>query len=366
MSQYDIENIDSGDMRLSEKIKKQILTWQILLMSLVSVVAALLFMDLLDGGLNLGQISLLSVILIPTLFALPIIVKKSKLLLIPCVILPLVVTIVCFIAGLLTYILFFLLLIALVAAPGISVGFLIKLIRAKMVGVKKRTETIAMVSGIIIPIISILLILTMFFVNPIGAFFANFKIQSYVVEHFPDYDLEVEFPRYDWKAGYFESNVASRENENINFRVIYWGDGRFWNYYNEVIAYYLTQILEEEFGDSVRMIQASNSRRTDHVFHDGNEVSIRLNVEIIDAYVLSEMIIKSWSLIEESGFEFASYNFHFYSDVIERMSINGLHPQYINDEELVLIIKGIYEDFVYHGRYRSVSHTLGRGTIGHR
>ena len=233
-------------------------------------------------------------------------------------------------------------------------------------GVKKRGPLISKTAKIIIFVVLMIFYIpihTLF--NPIGTFFSYFRIQAYIARYFYDYDLEISYPQFGFKGRYFRSIATLRDNENISFTVIYWGGGRFWNYYDDVLAVYLTQILEPEFGNSLRSIQTYNPRVTDRgqpVFFRTRTASIRLDVENKNPYTLANVMIDTMSLIQANNYEFESYDFHFRGDVIERMTIRGLHPQKINVEELISLLETIYDDFVYCGRYRAITHTMGDDT----
>ena len=71
--------------------------WRILFLSVGSLAAVLLMMDILSGiTRGLGVISFLGLLLTPALFAVPIIIKKPKLLLVPSVLLPLFIAVIVF------------------------------------------------------------------------------------------------------------------------------------------------------------------------------------------------------------------------------------------------------------------------------
>jgi hypothetical protein len=205
-----------------------------------------------------------------------------------------------------------------------------------------------------------------FVANPIGACFSYGRIQAYIAEHFCDYDLDVSYPRFDFKGNHFESIATLRNNEDISFRVVDWGDGKFWNYYDQVAVGFLTQILEPELGNNLVLIQAYNPRITEPG-QPGFRTSfagIRLNIdaESKSPYDLANIMMDIISLIETNGHKFESYEFHFYGDVVQRMSIRSLCPQEVHIDELVLILTSIHDNFISTGRYRAISHTMGSQT----
>ena len=91
MNQIDIENINPDDIKKSGKNKTASPLWQIIFLGLGSIVSVLLCMDNGSGFMGLGISAYWILLLIPALFAFPIAIKKTILLLIPVVLFPLTV-----------------------------------------------------------------------------------------------------------------------------------------------------------------------------------------------------------------------------------------------------------------------------------
>jgi len=359
MDKADIENTSSGNTEVADKHKKSILIKQVLFMCIGSAVAAFLFTDIF----NLGMMSL-SIILISVLFAYPIGIRKTKL---PLLIIP------CFMLFLLGSIVFrndanlgafFYVMLIVTAVHGMTIGALIKLVRTVVLGTKKSIKSIAKSVVILVLVVPILvvpnLILAFFGGHPFGAAFANQRIRAFVSEHFSDEDLKVGFPQHDWKVptinGIFTSTVVLQENENVRFYATYRGNGRVTINHNAVVVYRITQILEEEFDDSVMRVSVFDKLNTNW-FDDsrGELISITFNAEEMNPYTLSEMIVKSRNLIEENGFDFARYNINF-NRRSRWLIINDLRSQDVNGERLLLLLEYLYENYISTGHYMHIHH----------
>lgn len=136
MNQDNIGNTNPDDIKVSGKNKKSILVWQILFLAIGSVVAVLLCVDSGSGFMGLGISAYWLLLLIPALFAFPIAIKKSILLLIPVVLFPLTVIAISVSWNYFDYVLLYCWLLTFFAVPGIVVGFLIRLARSKEVFVR--------------------------------------------------------------------------------------------------------------------------------------------------------------------------------------------------------------------------------------
>lgn len=141
MNQNDVESINLDEIKLSDKNKKTKSFRKIILLSIGSLVATLLMIDIPSGIIGgLGIISFSSLLLIPLLFAFPIIIKTPKLLLIPSILLPLfifIITIAFFSpSDCLSLIIVFCVVSIIAAIIGIATGGLIKLIGSKRIFVR--------------------------------------------------------------------------------------------------------------------------------------------------------------------------------------------------------------------------------------
>jgi len=196
------------------------------------------------GGLLLF---LLSLFCIPILFIIPVAIKKTKLILIP---------------GIILFGLFVLSVIIFAFSNRISdLFFSLSLIGAAVLGVlagfsfrpEKCKKNMSIMVGVLSPIISWFLIfhfiILFLFNNPIGTFFANFRIQAYVAEHFYDFDLEVSYPQYvTLKGNWFDSTITLRGDENFSFRIFHHPDGSFTTHYVENHSWqhpYREQVIED-------------------------------------------------------------------------------------------------------------------------
>lgn len=178
MNQFDVENINSGDINQSDKNKKTTIIWQILFLIVVSVVAVLFLIDILSGILEAGMISYSCILLIPTMFAFPIAIKKPILLLIPSVIFPLTVIVVSAYMTYFSYVLFYCLLLAFMAVPGIAVGILIRLSKSK----RRTVRTVSITIGII-SLVTFLAIVAISISNPLRK--SNEQIRESILELTP-------------------------------------------------------------------------------------------------------------------------------------------------------------------------------------
>lgn len=174
MNQNGAKGINSDEIKLSEKNKKSVLVWQILFLGLGSIVAVLLFMDNGSSFLELGVSAYWILLLIPTLFAFPISIKKSKLLLIPIILFPLTVIAVSAFMGYFSYVLLYCWLLTIIAIPGIAMGFLIRLARNKRIFVKT--------VGIIALVVILVMVVTEIF-NPLRR--SNEQIRANIFELTP-------------------------------------------------------------------------------------------------------------------------------------------------------------------------------------
>ena len=115
----------------NEKTKNPIQRWKIISEVLGSIIGVLLLIDITSGIVGgLGIISFFSLLLIPIAFAFPIIIRASKLLIIPCVLIP-VLTIIIGVSffhprEMIFIVLLFCVVFAILGAFGIGAGFLIR------------------------------------------------------------------------------------------------------------------------------------------------------------------------------------------------------------------------------------------------
>ena len=143
---------DVGIIILKTKNKKRLgSNLQVALLSVGSLVAVAIMIDITSGLYGgLGIISFSSLIIIPALFAVPIIIKELKLLFIPIILLPLFIAIIGFVlfhpSDRLGNIMLFCVVSAAFALVGVIVGTIIRSIRSKII----RIRIVATAIGIIV------------------------------------------------------------------------------------------------------------------------------------------------------------------------------------------------------------------------
>ena len=141
MNQNEDERVNSDNANESDIDKKPKPIRQILFLCMGSLLSVLLLIDITSGILGgLGVISFLSFLLIPALFAFPIIFKKSKMLIIPFTLFPLLFIIISFSifhpSESLGIIQIFCLVTTIIAAFGLVSGCLIRLFRSRKYKIK--------------------------------------------------------------------------------------------------------------------------------------------------------------------------------------------------------------------------------------
>jgi len=115
----------------NDKANNPIQRWKTIAEVLGSIIGILLLIDITSGIVGgLGVISFFSLLLIPAVFAFPIIIKTSKLLIMPSVIIPVVIIIIGIVffhpSEILFIIILFCVVTAILGAFGIGAGFLIR------------------------------------------------------------------------------------------------------------------------------------------------------------------------------------------------------------------------------------------------
>ncbi|MCL2254012.1 MAG: hypothetical protein FWC09_06155 [Lachnospiraceae bacterium] len=222
MNPNEIETVNSDNTNESDINKLPKLIRQILFMGFGSLLSVLLLIDITSGILGgLGVISFLSFLLIPALFAFPIIIKKSKLLIIPSVLFPLsfiIISITIFHPDeSLGIIQFFCLASSLIAAFGIVAGFLIRLFRSR----KSKMKIILITVGGLVLLTPVLFIGYMSAGAPFHSMLVNKIIREYVDRTYSEFDVVVSRTWYDWYDGKYVTNIYDRNDEDIFFEVWY-------------------------------------------------------------------------------------------------------------------------------------------------
>ena len=202
--------------------KAPIRLWHIIAEVLGSIAGALFFIDILSRvfytniyGLRITM-TLLCFILVPSIFAFPIIIKELKLFFIPTFILPLFIT--AFYYG--DYpesILFFCVALAGIGAFGVIAGILICLFRSG----KSKAKTILITVGGLVLLTPVLFIGYMSAGAPLHSMFVNRIVREYVAETYSDFDVMVSRTRYNWYGDVYETKIHDRSDEDIYFEIWY-------------------------------------------------------------------------------------------------------------------------------------------------
>ena len=364
MNPNEIETVNSDNANESDINKKLKQIWHILFMSLGSLAGVLLLIDITSGIIGgFGVISFFSLLLIPALFAFPIIIKKSKLLIVPGVLLPVLIIIIgvsFFHPSDRFYIIQIIGVVSTVlAAFGVGAGLLIRRFRES----RKPLKIIATVIGIVVLLVPFLFIFETFS-GLIRSPLVSLRVRSYVARHYADFNLRVGRTQFNFKDQYFSTEIHDRNNPDIYFNIsVYNGEinddftrGKFWA---RTIDHMLTPLLEEEFGDefhrftpSIAGVQTGFTSSVAGV-QIGQPFELTANVEITariimvtesaDPEILMEKISRCHAFILQNGFDFAEYMFHFqYANAPpirgnERVIDISLPPELINDELPALI-----------------------------
>ena len=279
---------------------------------------------------------LVNLLLIPILYALPIIKMKPKLLCIPTAIF----AIPCLVLFGLGFPLLLALAIAFIpAVPGVVAGILINMFRRKT----GRRLAIVRVAGALVISIPLLVAVNYLFIgNPVGSFFAQRRITAYVNDNFTDFDFVVGFPRFRLsKVGYsYSATVRARDNADIYFTVRH--SSQYWTpfiaNYSNVIRHLVSQVIEDRF-----TVSQSGSSRTPEF-----TINIWLDVDSFDPYAILDLAMATRDIIVLNEIPMHFYNMYFVSDYKE-MRLLHLREWHINDE-LISVIERIHESFGYSGQ----------------
>ncbi|MCL1982714.1 MAG: hypothetical protein FWG53_06495 [Clostridiales bacterium] len=220
MNQNEIENVNSDNTNESDAIKKPKQLWQILFLIFGSLLSVFLFIDITSGILGgLGFISFFNFLLTPALFAFPIIIRKSKLLIIPSALFPLsfiIISIAIFHPNeSLGIIQIFCLVSAFIAAFGIVAGFLIRLFRSR----KSKAKIIFMAIGGLVLLTPMLFIAI--FIS--GILLPNPPLPEIKYAEFP-FRIEIE---YNDERLVFEDTIIC-EYAGVGIYGYYEGKSRRW------------------------------------------------------------------------------------------------------------------------------------------
>lgn len=158
--------------------------------------------------------TLLCFILVPTAFALPIIIKKLKLLFIPSVIMPLVIVV--YYLGEYSYmVLFFCIALAFIGAFGAVAGFLIRSFRSG----RSKAKIVKITVGILVLLTPVLFMSYVFAGFPLHSMPVNKIVREYVADTYSEFDITVSRTRYDWYDGKYVTTIHDRNDKDIYFEV---------------------------------------------------------------------------------------------------------------------------------------------------
>ena len=135
---------------------------------------------------------------------------------------------------------------------------------------KRITAKLAAAALLLLVIGMIYYFLTGFFGNPISAAIAGYKIKGYVQEKYPDKDLNVSNPEYNFKSGSYYSVIQSKTIKDMRFYVSY-KKGKFNDSFeHDVTGGYMTYCrLASEFDSKVEdIIKSSFKHKSEIVIAD--------------------------------------------------------------------------------------------------
>ena len=364
MRQSDIDNVNSDNANESDINKKPKLIRQILFMSFGSLLSVLLLIDVTSGILGgLGVISFLSFLLIPTLFAFPILIKKSKLLIIPSVLFPLsfiIISIAFFHPDeSLGIIQIFCLASGFIAAFGIVAGLLIRLFRSR----KSKVKIILITVGGLVLLTPVLFIGYMSAGAPFHSMPVNKIVREYVEQTYPGFDVVIDRTWYDWYDGKYVTRIIDKDDKDIYFEVWYITKTSQWNpthiidrytygdFWEKRLKKMVTPLLEDEFGDELRYVVDGRELFGFYVVVSGVKIgqpfdkdapvkiegNFSVTVKDTEPATLAAEFVKYRDFIEKNDFAFTSYLFRF-SRTDGRSGIHiTLQTEYINDDLAGLI-----------------------------
>jgi len=323
MNQLDTENVTSDEMNPPVKNKKTTLLWQVLFLIFGSSLAVYAFF--VDSGI-------LGIFVYPTLYVLPFAFKKPKLLFIPYVVSVILLILLYifndFLFG--QYVNFkspvpvLAVVFAFLSILGIAIGLAIT--------ARRRGRAIAT----IIAVIMVLSPITYFIIgvtdNPFKNHHAQQKIDAYVAANYPEYEWDISKPQYAGTYGYYTSTVVAKNDEHIHFDVTLFYKGGFSDTYNEVIVYFLTSILQKEFGDDFVEVRVQRGGASTNLSLSSEYATIKLHVRDLALQNLVEAMIRCRSVIEQNNYSFTTYSFQFISDNGETRNINNLKAESIKED----------------------------------
>ena len=323
--------------------------WQIIAEVIGSIAGVLFFFETLSGTVS-GAIgidnyalevtmTLLCFILVPAVFAFPIVIKKNVLLVIPAIIMPLLV-IIHYFEDYPESILLFCIALAVLGAFGAVAGVLIRLFRSW----SKKTKIVFITVGSVVLLAPVLFVGYVLAGFPIHSIFVHQKVADYVAETYSEFDVVLDRTWYDWYDGKYVTEIRDRDDKNVFFEVWYDKDdgitdrydyGEFWE---KKIKAMLTPLLEEEFGDELDSFYVSIEGGVEigQIFDKDAPIDKQANIVLVQKdtspEAVAEQFIKYRGFIEKAGFIFTSYNFIFCPSHDQGGIWVEVSTEYINDD----------------------------------
>jgi len=200
--------------------------WWIVFEILASLLGVVFFIDMLSGILFYiipiwyirSVMFLLSFVLIPAAVAFPIVIDRRKLLVIPAVIFPLVLTVI-YVWESPFLVLFMCVLMAAIAVFGVVAGFVIRRINL-MEGIRKN---VIGAIGLLALLTPVLIMGYLFAGAPLHSLPVNRIVREYVAETHYQFDLVIGRTRYSIESGgnQYRTIIHYRNDREIYFEVWY-------------------------------------------------------------------------------------------------------------------------------------------------
>ncbi|MDR1689142.1 MAG: hypothetical protein LBS21_11095 [Clostridiales bacterium] len=171
--------------------------------------------SIFNDGYGVGTaIALPSFILVPAVFALPIIIKRLELLVSPFFV------IVIMVMGMGLDNLFFSLSfigLVLICLLGAATGFLIR----SFFSSSGKMKILFITAGILVFLLPVSHAAYTFFGFPLHCMSVNKKVIEYAAENYPGFDLTVGRTTYDWFFSCYETKIYDKKDEDIYFWIQY-------------------------------------------------------------------------------------------------------------------------------------------------
>jgi hypothetical protein len=371
---------ERGIYRMIEQLNKEKIPlhrWQVIVEILGSIFGVLFFIDILSGIitgvlhhigtpmviLNVMRITiiLLCFILVPAVFAFPIIIRKAKLLLIPAIIIPLII-IIFYVATYSYAVPFFLIALAFIGGFGLIAGFLIRSFRSG--------KKICSIIGLVIFLTPVLLIGYVITGFPFHAIPVNRTVREYIAEHYSELDyIRVGRTWYDWYDGHYKTRIHDKDDREIYFEI--WNTDRgitdryIYGYcWQQRLKKMITPLLEEEFSDDLRYISGGRELFGFYVTVGGvkigqpfdkdaairTEGNFAVTITNDEPETLAAEFMKYHNFIIANDYIFTSYLFRFWR-TDGRSSIHIRVPAELINDDLTELIRYMQDNIDDRGSY---------------